>query len=116
MIRCLGMRELEGGFLWPRSCGATRTTSCPGYQNLLKAEEAQTVEADEDGAAFVADDAERQGEMEPERADDEHDDDAEGERQVLEDHGAGAAAERERERNSVERVAPQHHLGGFRGA
>ena len=41
-----------------------------------KAEQAEAVEADEDGAAFVADDAEGQREMKAERADDEHDDDA----------------------------------------
>ena len=38
--------------------------------SAAESQQAQAIETDKDGAAFVADDAERQGEMEPERADD----------------------------------------------
>ena len=49
-------------------------------------EEPQSVEADEHGAAFVADDAQRQGEGKTEGGEDQHDNDRTGEDEVLQQH------------------------------
>lgn len=78
-------------------------------------EEAQSVEADQDGTAFVADDAEGEREGETQGGDDENEYDGAGEDEVLIEDAAGAAGVGEEEGDVFEAVAHEDDIGGFHG-
>lgn len=76
-------------------------------------EQPEAVEADDDGAAFVGEDSEGEGEASPQCKDEHEDDGPEGDDEVLADDAASLAAESNRVVEAFDAIIHEDHFALF---